>query len=329
MLKLFLTCFQFSHPAWNHDGVFSDRERPGGAESQEDQEHGPRAERTARSQHVFRHSHAHVVLQWWPILWVLQQVDFVMISRNCTACPPHSYTYARSPSPEHPYLGKKIWPPISGLGNHWLLPKKKLFPGFSRLIFPRQTPTKYTLPRENGNTGYGWGGGGGGGGLDVPQTSNLRLTSQLIEIMYCLKAYAPICVFTIEHKLHVFFLLHAHVVFCFDLLFTIVNPNQAATYMDGVGFMAIGNATLAVDTFFVLRWLNFSVASNWQQQFLGLLHSRIFLHQAAILFFRVIMLVLITLHFLFNGIPVTVLGKWESLTILRSTRPGHCLSPWV
>ena len=64
--------------------------------------------------------------------------------------PPHSYrikgyitTFAPSPSPE---------PPISGIGNHWLLLKQKYFPGFSREIFPRQTPPKYPLSRGNGNT---------------------------------------------------------------------------------------------------------------------------------------------------------------------------------
>ena len=54
-----------------------------------------------------------------------------------------------------PISGKNI-PPISVIGNHafWLLffTKNIPFPGLSREIYPRQTPPKYPIFRDNGNT---------------------------------------------------------------------------------------------------------------------------------------------------------------------------------
>ena len=69
--------------------------------------------------------------------------------------PPHTHSYrirlgylSTFPITWTPYLGK-----ISPyLGNHCKKKKKKNFPGLSREFFSRQTPQKYPLSRENGNT---------------------------------------------------------------------------------------------------------------------------------------------------------------------------------
>ena len=58
---------------------------------------------------------------------------------------PH-YLFVRSPSTETPYLGKRIIPPISGIGYHWQLKKQKTFPGFLEEIFPRLWTKKYPPP---------------------------------------------------------------------------------------------------------------------------------------------------------------------------------------
>ena len=73
----------------------------------------------------------------------------LLVSKQLVCSPPpptpieSGGTYARSSSPETPYLGKKIYPSSRVLVT-------TPFPGFSREIFPRLRPTNTLLPEEMG-----------------------------------------------------------------------------------------------------------------------------------------------------------------------------------
>ena len=83
--------------------------------------------------------------------------EAVHTKKSCIATPPVPYnrggggTYACSPSPEPPYLGKKDIPLISGIGYHWQWQKTPTFLSFLGKS-SRDYSQKYPLSRENGNT---------------------------------------------------------------------------------------------------------------------------------------------------------------------------------